>query len=114
MIPEELLSSFVEEFNARDVSSLIMLYETDACTVSQSGQVVNGRESIRQSLQGFIDMRGKLEIKVKRVLHASDLALVISKWSFRGTGPDGKNLLILLAKLPTFYINSLMALGAFL
>jgi ketosteroid isomerase-like protein len=35
-------------------------------------------------------MRGKLESKVKKVLQASDLALVISKWSFRGTGPDGK------------------------
>jgi ketosteroid isomerase-like protein len=35
-------------------------------------------------------MRGKLEAKVKRVLQASDLALVITEWSFRGTGSDGK------------------------
>ena len=34
MTPEELLSSFVEEFNEGDVNSLLMLYETDACTVS--------------------------------------------------------------------------------
>jgi ketosteroid isomerase-like protein len=63
MTPEELLSSFVEEFNSGDVNSLLMLYETDACTVSQPGQVVKGQENIRQSLQSFIDMRGKLSPK---------------------------------------------------
>jgi uncharacterized protein (TIGR02246 family) len=90
MTPEGFLSSFVEEFNAGDVNSLLTFYETDACTVSKPGQVVKGQENIRQSLQSFIDMRGKLESKVKKVLQASNLALVISEWSFRGTGPDGK------------------------
>ena len=33
-------------------------------------------------------MRGKLESKIKRVFQVSDLALVISEWSFNGTGPD--------------------------
>jgi ketosteroid isomerase-like protein len=32
---------------------------------------------------------GKLDLKVKRVLQANDLALVITEWSFSGTGPDG-------------------------
>jgi ketosteroid isomerase-like protein len=30
-----------------------------------------------------------LDLKVKRVLQASDLALVATEWSFSGTGPDG-------------------------
>jgi ketosteroid isomerase-like protein len=34
-------------------------------------------------------MRGKLESKIKRVFQTSNLALVISEWSFSGTGPDG-------------------------
>jgi ketosteroid isomerase-like protein len=66
------------------------LYENDVCFASKPRQVVKGQENIRQSLQSFIDMRGKLETKVKKVLQASDLALVITEWSFRGTGPDGK------------------------
>ena len=33
-------------------------------------------ESVRQSLRSFIDLKGKLDLKVKRVLQASDLALV--------------------------------------
>jgi ketosteroid isomerase-like protein len=89
MTPEEFLSSFVKEFNAGDIDSLLMLYETDACTVSQIGQVVTSQNNIRQSLQGFIDMKGKLENKVKRVIQTSNLALVISEWSFKGTGHDG-------------------------
>jgi ketosteroid isomerase-like protein len=45
---------------------------------------------IRQSLRSFIDLKGKLDLKVKRVLQASDLALVITEWSYSGgTGPDG-------------------------
>jgi uncharacterized protein (TIGR02246 family) len=92
--PEELLNSFVEAFDAGDTGSMIMLYEADACTVSQSGYVVKGRDDIRQSLQSFMDMKGKLESKVRRVLQATNLALVISEWSFNGTGSDGKPVII--------------------
>lgn len=89
MTPKEFLSSYVEKFNARDISSLISLYETN-CFVSQPGQVVNGLENIRQSLQSFINMNGNLETKVNGVIQTSDIALVNSEWSFSGTGPDGK------------------------
>jgi ketosteroid isomerase-like protein len=41
-----------------------------------------------------MNMKGKLESKVKRVLQATDLALVISVWSFNGTGSDGKPVII--------------------
>lgn len=67
----------------------MILYESDACFASQPGQFIKGREGIRQSIQEFVDMHGKLESKIKRVFQTSDLALVISEWSFSGTGPDG-------------------------
>ena len=38
--PKEFLSSYVEEFNAKNVSSLMKMYEPDACFVVQPGQVV--------------------------------------------------------------------------
>jgi ketosteroid isomerase-like protein len=59
------------------------------CNFSQPGQLARSPESVCQSLRSFIDLKGKLDLKVKRVLQASDLALVTSEWSFRGTGPDG-------------------------
>ena len=88
--PEEVLRSYVEAFNTGNIDYVLMLYEPEACLIPQPGQVVKGQQSIRQILQGFIDMQGKLESKVKRVLQAGDVALVIGEWSFNGTGTDGK------------------------
>ncbi|HEV3432731.1 MAG TPA: nuclear transport factor 2 family protein [Nitrososphaera sp.] len=89
--PEEVLNSVVEGINTGNLDALMMLYETDACFASQPGQLAKSPETIRQSLRGFTDMKnGKLDLKVKRVLQTSDLALVTSEWSFSGTGPDGK------------------------
>jgi ketosteroid isomerase-like protein len=80
----------VEEFNKGNVGFLMTLYENDACFASEQGQVVKELESIRQNLERFIDMRAKLKVRVKRVLQASDLALLITGWSISGTEPDGK------------------------
>jgi ketosteroid isomerase-like protein len=90
MRPEELLNLQVEEFNKGNVNFLMTLYENDACFASEPGQVVKDLQSIRQSLQRFIDMRAKLEARVKRVLQASDLALLITEWSISGIEPNGK------------------------
>jgi ketosteroid isomerase-like protein len=90
MTPEELLNLQVEEFNKGNVSFLMTLYENDACFASEPGQVVKDLESIRQSLQRFINMRAKLEARVRRVLQAGDLALLITEWSINGTESDDK------------------------
>ena len=87
--PEEVLNSVVEGINTGNLDALMMLYETDACFATQPGQLAKSPETIRQSLRSFIDLNGKLDLKVKRVLQSSDLALVISEWSVSGTGPDG-------------------------
>jgi uncharacterized protein (TIGR02246 family) len=89
MTPGEVLNSVVKGINAGDLDSLMTLYEADACFATQPGQLAKSPESISQSLRNFINMNGKLDLKVKRVLQASDLALVITEWSFSGTGPDG-------------------------
>ncbi len=86
MTPEEVLNSVVEGINSGNLDSLMTLYEADACFASQPGQIAKSPESVRQSLRSFIDLKGKLDLKVKRVLQASDLALVTSEWSFSGTG----------------------------
>jgi ketosteroid isomerase-like protein len=90
MTPEDLLNLQVEEFNRGNVSFLMTLYEDNACFASEPGQVVKGLESIRQSLQRFIEMRAKLEARVKRVLQASDLAFLITEWSINATASEGK------------------------
>jgi ketosteroid isomerase-like protein len=89
MTPEEVLNSIVEGINTGNIDSLMTLYETGACFATQPGQLAKSPESVRQCLLNFIDLRGNLDLKVKRVLQASDLALVTTEWSFSGTGPDG-------------------------
>jgi len=90
MTPEEVLNSVTEGINAGDLDSLVTLYEPHACFASQPGQPAKNPDGIRESLRGFIDMNGKLDLKVKKVLKASDLALVTTEWSFNGTGSNGK------------------------
>ena len=89
MTPGEVHNSVVEGINTGDLNSLMALYEADACFALQPGQLAKSPDGIRQSLGSFIDLKGKLDLKVKRVLQASDLALVITEWSFSGTGSDG-------------------------
>lgn len=54
MTPKEFLKSYVEKFNAKNVSSLIDMYETDACFQVQPGQVVKGLENIRQIFRALL------------------------------------------------------------
>ena len=95
MTPKEFLISYVKKFNAGDISSLISLYETEACFVSQAGEVAKGIENIRQRLQSFINMNGKIDSKVNGVIHTNDIALANTEWSFNGSGPDGKSVTII-------------------
>lgn len=90
MTPKEFLISYVKKFNSGDISSLISLYETEACFVSQEGEVVKGIDNVRQRLQSFINMNGRIESKVIGVVQTNDIALVNTDWSFNGSGPDGK------------------------
>ena len=89
MTPGEVLNSVVKGISTGDLDARRTLYEADACFATQPGQLAKNPESISQSLRNFINMNGKLDLKVKRVLQASDLALVTTEWSFSGTGPDG-------------------------
>jgi ketosteroid isomerase-like protein len=93
--PEDLLNSQVEEFNKGNIRFLMTLYENGACFVPEPGQVVDDLDSIRRTLQSFIDMGAKLEAKVNRVVQASDLALLITEWSINGNKPGGKPIILI-------------------
>jgi ketosteroid isomerase-like protein len=79
----------VNGINAGNLDALMPLYESEAAFASQPGSLSHGLPGVRESLAGFIAMKGTLDLKMTRVLQASDLALVVGVWSFTGTGPDG-------------------------
>ena len=87
--PEEVLKSVVDGVNTGNLDALMALYEPEAGFVAQPGSVAQGLKGVSEGLAGFIALKGKLDLKVKRILEASDLALVIGDWSFTGTGPTG-------------------------
>lgn len=88
-IPEEIDQLFAQAFSAGDLDALVALYEPDAALVSQPGQVVKGREAIREALQGFLSLCGEFRLEVKSVVGTGDLALVRSDWSLSGAAPGG-------------------------
>ena len=83
--PQQVLQSIVDGINAGNLDALMTLYESEV----QPGNLAHGLPAVRQALAGFIAMKGKLNLKVTRVLEVGDLALVAGVWSFTGTGQDG-------------------------
>ena len=88
--PEQVLESIVTGINSGDLDSLVPLYESGAAFATQPGSLSHGGPGVREALNGFISLKGKLDLDVTRVLEVDDLALVIGVWSFNGTGPDGE------------------------
>jgi uncharacterized protein (TIGR02246 family) len=88
--PEDVLKSIVEGINTGNLDALMLLYESNAAFATQPGNLAPGLAGVREALTGFIAMKGKLDLKVTRVLEVNGLALVIGVWSFTGTGPNGQ------------------------
>ena len=88
--PEQVLKSIVDGINTGNLDALMSLYEPGAAFATRPGSLSRGLPGVRESLAGFIAMKGELDLNVTRVLEANDLALVTTVWSFTGTGPDGE------------------------
>jgi ketosteroid isomerase-like protein len=86
---EQVLESIVAGINSGDLESLMPLYESKAAFAAEPGSLAHGAAGIGEALNGFISMKGELDLQVTRVLEVDDLALVIGVWSFEGTAPDG-------------------------
>ncbi len=90
--PEAVHHLFMEAFNRSDLDGLMALYEPGATLVPAPGQTVTGAQAIRQALTGFLALKGTIDIQLKKVLQAEDIAQVLSTWTIKGTGPDGSPL----------------------
>jgi uncharacterized protein (TIGR02246 family) len=88
--PEEALRLVGAGLSAGDIDAVMALYEPGATFVPQPGQVATGTEQIRQAFMGFLALKPTMTIESVRVVASGDVALVLSKWGLRGTGPDGE------------------------
>lgn len=78
--PNDLERFFVERANAGDLEGLVALYESNATLTSGEGEVVVGRDQIREFLKDFLSSRPQLNPSVQApALCSGDLALTSSR-----------------------------------
>ena len=81
---------FVERFNAQDANGIIELYEPNAVILPpEAPEAVSGHVAIRGVLDGFLELKGKMENTIIRVIERQDIAILYSRWTVSGTGADG-------------------------
>ena len=92
--PNQFHREFVKAFNAKDVQAILDLYEPDATLFPEPGKAVKGHAEIRAALVEFIKLGGTMEIQTRYVIVSGNIALSCGRWNLKGTGPDGKPMLM--------------------
>src|SRR5438552_3571193 len=87
--PEEVHELFTKYFSAGDLDGVMSLYEPGA-TMVQPDAPVTGQAAIRQALNGFLALKGEFALQLRKAFQAGGIALLLSNWTIRGTGPDGE------------------------
>ncbi len=91
--PEEAHRLWAERFSGSDLEGLLVLYEPNATLMPQPGQAVSGTAAIREALGGFLGLKPTFDwVETKPAIRSGDLALLHSRWTLSGTGPDGSPL----------------------
>lgn len=88
--PIDIVVQLIKAINQRDIETAIASYEQEATFVVQPGKVVTGTTAIRNALNGFIAMKPTLTTERQHAIEFGNMALYLSKWNLKGTGPDGK------------------------
>ena len=87
--PQEVANLVAQGLSTGDLDGIMALFEPSACLVPQPGQVLQGSSAIREGFAGFIAMKPTMNLESLTVVQADDVAIVYTKWSLSGTGPDG-------------------------
>jgi fatty-acyl-CoA synthase len=81
---------FVERFNAQDADGVLELYEPNAVILPPGApEAVSGHAAIRAVLDGILALKGKMDNTIVRVIERQDIAILYSRWTVTGTGPNG-------------------------
>ena len=87
--PEELDPLWTQAFNDGDTDGLLSLYEPGAAFVLPTGEAILGVEAIRETLDGYLAMKPRIDLRTKKVCSAGDVTLVYSSWTLSATAEDG-------------------------
>lgn len=87
--PQETHQQWVKAFNAGDAGTVLELCEKDATLFPEPGKMVSGIDAVRETLDMFIGMQAKFDVKDPTVAESGDVALVMAPWTATAQGPDG-------------------------
>jgi uncharacterized protein (TIGR02246 family) len=89
--PEECDHLLGEFLAAGDLDAIVELYEAGACFVTETREVRNGRDAIRQAFGDLAAAKPRLHSTIVRTLRNGDnLAVLYNDWTMTIAGPDGK------------------------
>lgn len=89
--PEDWPLLFERHLGAGDLEAVVSLYEPGAVFVSPAGEIVVGRDAIRQVLAGLIDAQARLHGRVVKVVTSADIALLYTDWEGTVGDATGKS-----------------------
>ena len=87
--PEELDPLWTQAFNDGDADGVLSLYEPGAAFVLPTGEVALGVEAIRETLDGYLAMKPRIDLRTRKFFTAGDVTLVYSGWTLSATAEDG-------------------------
>lgn len=90
MTPEEKPVRFARAMNAGDLEGMLSHYEEDATFVPPGGLPAHGRTAVRAAMTRFLAAGPAMEISVRSVTRAGDVALVVGDWTMTMTTPDNR------------------------
>ncbi len=87
--PQEAQRQWAKLVSAGDLEAVLELFEDDAAIAVQPGQVVNGIDAVRGTMQTLIGMEAKFTLQDPIVAESGDVALLLTPWTATARGPEG-------------------------
>lgn len=88
--PEDVARDFERHFNAGDLNSLEKLYSKGGVFVPAPGVQLAEPAQVRGGLQQYLAFKAPINISVRHVYRAGDIALIVSDWTLDAKDKDGK------------------------
>jgi uncharacterized protein (TIGR02246 family) len=87
MNPEDICRLFQRAMAEGDIDSVLSVYDPEVVFVKQSGEVIKGRQGLRQELAPLVAMKARFDFTIKQVVQTGDIALMHTEWTVSGSQP---------------------------
>jgi len=87
--PEEIDPVYAAAVHSGDADAVLSLYEPAAAFVLSTGETISGIDAIRETVNGLLALKPRMDLTTKKVIRGNDIALVYTDWTLSGTAEDG-------------------------